>query len=122
MVLGASVLSCNMPFVFPLQCPFDASRLVFPPAPAALVIFAFYMIANGLFPEVFATALFAGGLFGYVLYDMTHYYLHYGSPEKGTYLYRLKAYHVKHHFEHQRAGKGGRAVIPGQFLGGILPD
>ncbi|KAL8194688.1 UNVERIFIED_CONTAM: Fatty acid 2-hydroxylase [Gekko kuhli] len=88
------------------KCPFDASRLVFPPAPAALPILGFYVLANSLFPEAFATTLFAGGLFGYVLYDMTHYYLHYGSPEKGSYLYRLKAYHVKHHFEHQKAGFG----------------
>ncbi|XP_015265134.1 PREDICTED: fatty acid 2-hydroxylase, partial [Gekko japonicus] len=88
------------------KCPFDASRLVFPPAPAALPILAFYVVANCLFPEAVAKSLFCGGLFGYVLYDMTHYYLHYGSPEKGTYLYRLKAYHVKHHFEHQKAGFG----------------
>ena len=48
--------------------------------------------------------LFVGGLCGYVVYDMIHYYLHYGSPRKDSYMYGLKAYHVKHHFEHQRAG------------------
>ncbi|XP_077165956.1 fatty acid 2-hydroxylase [Paroedura picta] len=88
------------------KSPFDASRLVFPPPAAGLIIYALYVFINSVFPEAFATTLFAGGLFGYVLYDMTHYYLHYGSPEKGTYMYKLKAYHVKHHFEHQKAGFG----------------
>nr|XP_056718320.1 fatty acid 2-hydroxylase [Euleptes europaea] len=88
------------------KSPFDDSRLVFPPAPASVAIFGLYCLANFVFPEVFGTAIFAGGLFGYVIYDMTHYYLHYGSPKQGTYMYRLKAYHVKHHFEHQRAGFG----------------
>ncbi|XP_042336654.1 fatty acid 2-hydroxylase [Sceloporus undulatus] len=88
------------------KSPFDDSRLVFPPAPAFLVISFFYVFATVVFPEAFGLSLFTGGLFGYVVYDMTHYYLHYGSPKKGTYLYRLKSYHVKHHFEHQKAGFG----------------
>lgn len=49
--------------------------------------------------------MFAGGLLGYILYDMTHYYLHFGSPHKGSYLYSMKAHHVKHHFAHQKLGK-----------------
>ncbi|XP_062997029.1 fatty acid 2-hydroxylase isoform X2 [Elgaria multicarinata webbii] len=88
------------------KSPFDDSRLVFPPVPAGLIILAIYVITKPLFPNAFGLSLFTGGLFGYVVYDMTHYYLHYGSPEKGTYLYKLKAYHVKHHFEHQKAGFG----------------
>lgn len=27
-----------------------------------------------------APALFGGGLLGYVMYDVTHYYLHHGQP------------------------------------------
>lgn len=87
-----------------LQSPFDGSRLVFPPGIASVVIGAFYMILHKVLPEGLGTSLFVGGLCGYVVYDMIHYYLHYGSPRKGSYLYSLKAYHVKHHFEHQRAG------------------
>ncbi|KAL0155725.1 hypothetical protein M9458_049988, partial [Cirrhinus mrigala] len=85
------------------KSPFDGSRLVFPPSLAAIVIGAFYLILQQLLPEGLGTSLFVGGLCGYVVYDMIHYYLHYGSPRKGSYLYGLKAYHVKHHFEHQRA-------------------
>lgn len=87
------------------QSPFDGSRLVFPPSLAAIVVGAFYLILMKLMSEGLGTSLFVGGLCGYVVYDMIHYYLHYGSPQKGSYLYGLKAYHVKHHFEHQRAGE-----------------
>ncbi|NWX92189.1 FA2H hydroxylase, partial [Nothoprocta pentlandii] len=88
------------------KSPFDSSRLVFPPVPAALVIGFFYGLLRILLPEMLGLSVFVGGLCGYVIYDMMHYYLHYGSPRKGTYLYGLKAYHVKHHFEHQKAGNG----------------
>uniref|UniRef100_A0A8D0B393 Fatty acid 2-hydroxylase n=1 Tax=Salvator merianae TaxID=96440 RepID=A0A8D0B393_SALMN len=88
------------------KAPFDETRLVFPPVPASLAIVLFYITVRLLFPAAIAVSLFAGGLFGYVVYDMMHYYLHYGSPEKGSYLYGLKATHVKHHFEHQNAGFG----------------
>lgn len=30
-------------------------------------------------------ALFGGGLLGYVMYDVTHYYLHHGYPSKETF-------------------------------------
>lgn len=39
--------------------------------------------------KLFATpsttpALFGGGLLGYVMYDVTHYYLHHGQPSKDS--------------------------------------
>ncbi|XP_075289858.1 fatty acid 2-hydroxylase [Opisthocomus hoazin] len=88
------------------KSPFDSSRLVFPPVPASLVLGFLYGVMRLLLPEVLGLSLFVGSLCGYITYDMIHYYLHYGSPKKGTYLYGLKAYHVKHHFEHQKAGFG----------------
>lgn len=65
----------------------------------------FYMVLRLLLPEAVGGTVFAGGLLGYVLYDMTHYYLHFGSPHKGSYLYKMKAHHVKHHFAHQKSGE-----------------
>uniref|UniRef100_A0A8C5X125 Fatty acid 2-hydroxylase n=1 Tax=Malurus cyaneus samueli TaxID=2593467 RepID=A0A8C5X125_9PASS len=88
------------------KSPFDSSRLVFPPVPASLVMGFFYGVLRLMLPEILGLAVFVGGLCGYVIYDMMHYYLHYGSPKKGSYLYGLKVYHVKHHFEHQRSGFG----------------
>uniref|UniRef100_A0A8C5R4L6 Fatty acid 2-hydroxylase n=1 Tax=Leptobrachium leishanense TaxID=445787 RepID=A0A8C5R4L6_9ANUR len=86
------------------KAPFDSSRLVFPPVPASLVIVPLYVILQMVLPPEVGLSLFVGGLFGYVAYDMTHYYLHYGSPSKGSYLAWLKSYHVRHHFEHQKLG------------------
>ncbi|XP_032892054.1 fatty acid 2-hydroxylase [Amblyraja radiata] len=88
------------------KSPFDGSRLVFPPVPASLVVALFYAAFHLIAPGAVGKSIFIGGLGGYVVYDMIHYYLHYGSPKKGSYLYGLKAYHVKHHFEHQKLGFG----------------
>eukprot|EP00066_Takifugu_rubripes_P004011 XP_003967047.2 PREDICTED: fatty acid 2-hydroxylase [Takifugu rubripes] len=88
------------------KSPFDGSRLVFPPGLASLVVGSFYVVLSNTLPDIVGICVFVGGLCGYVVYDMIHYYLHYGSPKRGSYMYSLKAYHVKHHFEHQRAGFG----------------
>uniref|UniRef100_A0A8D0HCP7 Fatty acid 2-hydroxylase n=1 Tax=Sphenodon punctatus TaxID=8508 RepID=A0A8D0HCP7_SPHPU len=104
------------------KSPFDGSRLVFPPVPASLVIGFFYGLSQFLFPTALGLALFVGGLFGYVLYDMMHYYLHYGSPRKDSYLYRLKAYHIKHHFEHQRAGFGITSTFWDYHFQTLIPE
>lgn len=87
------------------QSPFDGSRLVFPPGLASLVVGTFYVILCNVLPYILGMCVFVGGLCGYVVYDMIHYYLHYGSPKRGSYMYSLKVYHVKHHFEHQRSGE-----------------
>ncbi|XP_076878357.1 fatty acid 2-hydroxylase [Brachyhypopomus gauderio] len=104
------------------KSPFDGSRLVFPPGVASIVIGSFYLLLRHLLPEGLGTALFVGGLCGYVIYDMIHYYLHYGSPRKGSYLYGLKAYHVKHHFEHQRAGFGITTTFWDYPFRTVIPD
>lgn len=104
------------------KSPFDGSRLVFPPSLAAIVIAAFYLILRQMLPEGLGTSLFVGGLCGYVVYDMIHYYLHYGSPRKGSYLYGLKAYHVKHHFEHQRAGFGITTTFWDYPFNTVIPE
>ncbi|KAG7473192.1 hypothetical protein MATL_G00093160 [Megalops atlanticus] len=104
------------------KSPFDGSRLVFPPALAAPVVGAFYLLIRQLLPEGVGLPLFVGGLCGYVVYDMVHYYLHYGSPREGTYLYGLKAYHVKHHFEHQRAGFGITTTFWDHPFRTLIPD
>ncbi|XP_032086975.1 fatty acid 2-hydroxylase [Thamnophis elegans] len=88
------------------KSPFDHTRLVFPPVPASLLFFPFYFLAQVVVPGELGLSILSGGIVGYIIYDMMHYYLHYGSPKEGTYLYGLKTYHIKHHFEHQKAGFG----------------
>ena len=40
----------------------------------------FWNIVELLSPSSVAPALFGGSLLGYVMYDVTHYYLHHGQP------------------------------------------
>uniref|UniRef100_A0A3Q1EYQ8 Fatty acid 2-hydroxylase n=1 Tax=Acanthochromis polyacanthus TaxID=80966 RepID=A0A3Q1EYQ8_9TELE len=104
------------------KSPFDGSRLVFPPGVASIAVVSFYMIVCKILPEILGISVFVGGLCGYVVYDMIHYYLHYGSPKRGSYMYGLKAYHVKHHFEHQRAGFGITTTFWDHPFNTVIPD
>lgn len=104
------------------KSPFDGSRLVFPPGLASIVVGIFYLTLHSTLPEILGLCMFSGGLCGYVVYDMIHYYLHYGSPKKGSYMYGLKAYHVKHHFEHQRSGFGITTTFWDHPFNTLIPD
>ncbi|XP_010882343.2 fatty acid 2-hydroxylase isoform X2 [Esox lucius] len=104
------------------KSPYDGSRLVFPPGLASVAIGGLYLLLTKIFPETLGVSLFVGGLFGYVVYDMIHYYLHYGSPKRNSYLYSLKAYHVKHHFEHQRAGFGITTTLWDRPFNTLIPE
>ncbi|KAM4721130.1 fatty acid 2-hydroxylase [Rhinophrynus dorsalis] len=104
------------------KAPFDSSRLVFPPVPASFVIVPLYILLQLVLPPAVGLSLFVGGLFGYVAYDMTHYYLHYGRPPKGSYLAWLKSYHVRHHFEHQKSGFGITSTLWDRPFNTLIPE
>ncbi|KAM4614330.1 fatty acid 2-hydroxylase [Discoglossus pictus] len=104
------------------KSPFDSSRLVFPPVPASFVIVPLYILLQMVVPPPVGLSLFVGGLFGYVAYDMTHYYLHYGSPPSGSYLSWLKSYHVRHHFEHQKLGFGITSTLWDRPFNTLIPE
>ncbi|KPJ13123.1 Fatty acid 2-hydroxylase [Papilio machaon] len=85
------------------KVPFDGLRQVFPPIPAALLATLIYYM---LYPFVsYPIIKLIGGLIGYLIYDMIHYYVHHGSPKDGTYLYAMKRYHSNHHFVNHDKGK-----------------
>ncbi|CAI6344967.1 unnamed protein product [Macrosiphum euphorbiae] len=88
------------------KVPFDDRRLLFPPGPAAVLISAAYAIYLMLFPHWMAPLVLAGMIAGYVTYDLIHFYLHYGCPREGSYLYTMKRYHNQHHFAHHESGFG----------------
>ncbi|WZY92396.1 hypothetical protein YC2023_064725 [Brassica napus] len=50
-------------------------------------------------------ALFGGGMLGYVMYDVTHYYLHHAHPTRAV-TKNLKKYHLSHHFRIHDKGFG----------------
>ncbi|XP_069460244.1 fatty acid 2-hydroxylase [Ambystoma mexicanum] len=104
------------------KSPYDSSRLVFPPLASLLVFGTFSALMHLLLPNAVANTIIPGVLCGYILYDMTHYYLHYGAPQEGTYLYGLKAYHVKHHFKHQKSGFGITSTLWDRPFHTLIPE
>jgi dihydroceramide fatty acyl 2-hydroxylase len=85
--------------------PNDPLRLVMPPSVSVPLAAAFY----GLFVLVIGTPaadVFASGfLTGYLIYDMTHFYVHHRSPKRklGKLIREL---HMRHHFQDDTRGFG----------------
>lgn len=88
------------------KTPMDGDRLVFPPAPAAVIVAFFYVVYSSILPWHVFCAFGSGKLFGYIGYDMIHFYLHHGSPRPLTNMHYLKVYHHNHHFKNFDAGFG----------------
>ncbi|XP_036334065.1 fatty acid 2-hydroxylase isoform X2 [Rhagoletis pomonella] len=88
------------------KVPFDSKRLVFPPLPGVIIATIIYTPISFLLPH--PRAVLAGALFGYLCYDLMHYYLHYGNPslQHTRFMYDMKRYHYQHHFAHQDMGYG----------------
>jgi len=81
----------------------DRFRLVMPPAASlaigVVVIGVLKLAGLALLPVVddaWVFGLFAGIVFGYLVYDMVHYYIHHAKPRSKVML-RLRAHHNKHH-------------------------
>ena len=85
--------------------PNDPLRLVMPPAVSvplgALIFGVIYLLAG----EQLAPALGAGFFAGYLVYDMTHYYLHHFRP-RGRLGRVLRERHMRHHFQDETRGFG----------------
>jgi sterol desaturase/sphingolipid hydroxylase (fatty acid hydroxylase superfamily) len=85
--------------------PNDPLRLVMPPAasvPLGLIVFgALYLI----FGAHYAPGIAAGFFAGYLIYDMTHYYLHHARPH-GRLGGMLRERHMRHHFQDDTRGFG----------------
>ncbi|RVW30084.1 Dihydroceramide fatty acyl 2-hydroxylase FAH1 [Vitis vinifera] len=111
--------------------PMDGLRLVFPPAGAAVICvpakpFPVGFVSYGnlikfLSTPTTAPALFGGGLLGYVMYDVTHYYLHHGQPSSKV-PRNLKKYHLNHHFRIQDMGFGITSSLWDRVFGTLPPS
>ncbi|XP_020275240.1 dihydroceramide fatty acyl 2-hydroxylase FAH2-like [Asparagus officinalis] len=101
--------------------PMDGLRLVFPPAAAAILCVPFYNLIKLLATDSTTPALFGGGLFGYVVYDCTHYYLHHGQPSKDP-AKSLKRYHMNHHYKIQTMGFGITSSVWDSVFGTLPPS
>jgi len=66
-----------------------------------------------------ACGVFAGGLSGYIMYDLTHYYLHHGVPFT-KHLREMKSYHLNHHYKNYHLGYGITSKIWDRFFNTVL--
>jgi dihydroceramide fatty acyl 2-hydroxylase len=85
--------------------PNDPLRLVMPPAvsvPLGAVVFGVLYLTLG--PR-YAPGLGAGFFAGYLVYDITHYYLHHFRP-RGRLGRMLRERHMRHHFQDDTCGFG----------------
>lgn len=86
--------------------PMDRYRLVMPPTLFFFLAIPFYHLAHTVFywDWYVATAVFCGGIFGYICYDLTHYFLHHKTLP--SYYKTLKQYHLDHHYKDYENGFG----------------
>ncbi|KAF2766338.1 hypothetical protein EJ03DRAFT_330196 [Teratosphaeria nubilosa] len=101
--------------------PMDRLRLVMPPTLFVLLATPFWYFAHSV---IFwdwhaAVAAYCGGIFGYVCYDMTHYFLHHRNLP--SYYKELKKYHLQHHFMDYENGFGVTSRFWDRVFGTELP-
>lgn len=96
--------------------PMDKLRLVMPPTLFLALATPFWKLAHFVFYWNWsvATAVFCGGIFGYICYDLTHYFLHHRNLP--FYWRQLKKYHLQHHFMDYENGFG----VTSRFWDGIF--
>ena len=76
--------------------PHDRFRLVLPPGASVPLFGLFVALWVAVLGDA-GWAFHAGFAGGYVVYDLTHYYLHHGRP-KNRWLRKLQGHHASHHF------------------------
>jgi 4-hydroxysphinganine ceramide fatty acyl 2-hydroxylase len=86
--------------------PMDKYRLVMPPTLFVALATPFWHLAHFIFSRSWhvATAVYCGGIFGYICYDLTHYFLHHQNLP--LWYKQLKKYHLQHHFLDYQNGFG----------------
>ncbi|KAL7624267.1 fatty acid alpha-hydroxylase [Parahypoxylon ruwenzoriense] len=101
--------------------PMDKYRLVMPPALFVVLATPFWKLAHALFYWNWhmATAIYCGGIFGYVCYDLTHYFLHHQNLP--LWYKELKKYHLAHHFLDYELGFGVTSRFWDRVFGTELP-
>lgn len=90
--------------------PRDKYRLVMPPAVSISLFVVFGALFYGLLGPHWVWAFHAGFTFGYLTYDMTHYYVHHYRP-RTEYGRRLRKHHMLHHFRDDTVRFGVSSMV-----------
>ncbi|KAG0041329.1 fatty acid alpha-hydroxylase, partial [Gryganskiella cystojenkinii] len=85
--------------------PMDRLRLVMPPALAVALALPLNALGHSIFADNRAYAVMSGAFMGYVLYDLTHFFLHH-SNQRFEHFREMKTYHLAHHYKNYEGGYG----------------
>lgn len=81
--------------------PMCRTRLVMPPAlsvPMSLAFYGLYYLVVVVLLEahMWMAPIFAGSVFGYLVYDLMHYSIHHSNVKSGIF-FRIRVHHLRHH-------------------------
>ncbi len=99
--------------------PMDGLRLVMPPTLFVALATPFWRLAQSILPYYWAIGIFAGGTLGYIIYDMTHYFLHHKQLPK--FFSDLKENHMEHHYKNYELGFGVTSTLWDHILRTTFP-
>jgi len=102
--------------------PNDRYRLVMPPALFIILATPFWKLAHVVFARNWyaGTAIYCGSIFGYVCYDVTHYFIHH---EKLPLLLKaIKQHHLRHHLSSYELGFGVTSNVWDKVFGTDFPS
>ncbi|KAI9217959.1 hypothetical protein BC828DRAFT_339358, partial [Blastocladiella britannica] len=99
--------------------PMDHMRLVLPPIFFAIIVQPPWFAFRAFLSYSTCAALFSGGIIGYVMYDLTHYYLHHARV-RTEHMREMKKYHLAHHYKNYQAGYGITSKIWDYAFGSLL--
>lgn len=88
--------------------PQDRYRLVMPPVLFFLLSTPVVSFFLSFLPAFLVWAVYGGSILGYVMYDLTHYWVHFGRPPPAqmTAALQVRRHHMAHHFRNWNAGFG----------------
>ena len=85
--------------------PMDRMRLVMPPAMCIILTTPLYFLCHFVFRSYYPSlSIFCGAQFGYILYDLTHYFIHHKQLPK--FMKLIKIWHLDHHYRDFQRGFG----------------
>lgn len=91
--------------------PMDRMRLVFPPAAASIIVALIWTMLSVVLPHSVVCLVVSGGLVGYVMYDLMHYFLHHGVNSSilltdNSFIRMMRSQHLYHHYTNHHEGYG----------------
>jgi sterol desaturase/sphingolipid hydroxylase (fatty acid hydroxylase superfamily) len=93
---------------------------VLPPSVSVPLAIGFYFLYRSFIPADYLYGFYAGFIFGYLVYDISHYALHHFNF-KGNFWKKLKKHHMLHHYQNADKGYGVSSALWDKIFGSDFP-